>query len=72
MVSVIYKDNKEYPDLLRKIGKDAPKQIYYKVKTRCHSRESGNLAKTNKTWIPNQVGNDTIVIRNYYLCLMLF
>ena len=64
MSNVILKDDKEYPSLLKKIGKDAPKQIYYKVKTRCHSRESGNLAKTNKTWIPNQVGNDTERSRN--------
>ncbi len=27
---VVYKDDKEYPELLRQIGKDAPKQLYYK------------------------------------------
>ena len=33
MSNVIYKDDKEYPELLKKIGKDAPKQIYYKVRS---------------------------------------
>ncbi len=28
--SVIYKDDKEYPKLLKQVGKEAPKQIYYK------------------------------------------
>jgi len=31
MDNVIYREDKEYPELLKKIGKDAPKQIYYKV-----------------------------------------
>jgi len=31
MGNVIYKDDEEYPSLLKKIGKDAPKQIYYKT-----------------------------------------
>jgi len=30
MSNVIYKDDKEYPSLLKKIGKDAPKQLYCK------------------------------------------
>jgi len=28
---LIHKDDRDYPELLKKIGKDAPKQIYYKV-----------------------------------------
>ena len=32
MSNVIYKDDEEYPELLRRIGKDAPKQLYYKVR----------------------------------------
>ena len=31
MQNVIYKDDEEYPELLRQIGKDAPKQLYYKT-----------------------------------------
>ncbi|MFH0972879.1 MAG: hypothetical protein V1768_02735 [Patescibacteria group bacterium] len=31
MQNVIYKDDREYPELLRQIGKDAPKQLYYKT-----------------------------------------
>ena len=38
MRNVVYKEDEEYPELLRKIGKDAPKQIYYKV--RCHPEQS--------------------------------
>jgi len=30
----------------------------------CHSRESGNPVKINLIWIPNQVGNDTYMVRN--------
>ena len=30
MNNVVYKDDREYPELLRQIGKDAPKQLYYK------------------------------------------
>jgi len=32
MQNVIYKDDKNYPSLLKKIGKDAPKQLYYKTR----------------------------------------
>jgi DNA processing protein len=30
---VIYRDDEEYPKLLKKIGKQAPKQLYFKVKS---------------------------------------
>ena len=30
MDNVFYKDDEEYPELLRQVGKDAPKQLYYK------------------------------------------
>lgn len=30
MENVIYKDDPEYPELLKKIGKEAPKQLYFK------------------------------------------
>ena len=52
MSNVILKNDKEYPELLKKIGKQAPKQIYYKVKTRCHSRESGNLVGIEQCSVP--------------------
>ena len=31
MQGIIYKNDKEYPNLLKQIGKDAPKQLYFKV-----------------------------------------
>jgi len=30
MNNVVYRDDKEYPELLRQMGKDAPKQLYFK------------------------------------------
>jgi len=33
MSNVFYKDDKEYPELLKQIGKDAPKQLYYKTRS---------------------------------------
>ncbi|MBU1255674.1 DNA-processing protein DprA [Patescibacteria group bacterium] len=30
MNNVVYKDDEEYPELLRQMGKDAPKQLYFK------------------------------------------
>ncbi len=32
MENVVYKDDKEYPSLLKKIDKEAPKQIYFKAR----------------------------------------
>jgi len=32
MKNIIYKDDREYPELLKQIGKDAPKQLYFKSK----------------------------------------
>ena len=40
MQNVIYKDDKDYPELLRQIGKDAPKQIYYKVRSEKDEHEN--------------------------------
>jgi len=33
--------------------------LSFPITIRCHSRESGNPVKTDRIWIPNQVGNDT-------------
>jgi len=42
---LIHKDDRDYPELLKKIGKDAPKQIYYKVsdKKTSHSKISSRF-----------------------------
>ena len=44
MSNVIYRDDENYPKLLKEIGKQAPKQLYYKVYGSSHSdifNESG-------------------------------
>jgi len=47
MSDVIYKDDKEYPELLKKIGKGAPKQLYFKERSlrseRSHSEFSSRF-----------------------------